>query len=374
MTKNEKRKNGEKQIEIPFTKLAAFGAGVSSLVPEFRTVTQSMGANDLYRVSFPNGITGELAKFKDGSGNLGTIIKDGKFVGQARWNKAEPITSTTTLPYNPQALFMAAALMGIEKKLGQIEETGQEILQFLENQKESQMTGDLNILTDIINNYKYNWGDKTYKKNKDVLVQNIMRKAAENIEFYQRQITEVTEKKSFIHREADTNKIMKKIETYFKNYQLSLYIYAFAYFLDIMLLENFNEEYLENIIKRLENYSYNYRMLYTECYDKMEQLSQTSLEKQVIKGVANTSKFLGNTVAKIPVIKRGPVDEALIGVGKQLKEHKKQKTEKTMERYRKNRDSGIVVFIENIRLLSQLYNQPIEVLADQDKLCIQMNV
>lgn len=367
------KKNTENHIEISFSKLAALGAGISSLIPAFRTVTQSMDAHGLYRVSFPNGITGELAKFQDGTGNLGTIIKDGKFVGQARWNKVDPITSTVTLPYNPQSLFMAAALMGIEQKLNQIEETGQEILRFLENQKESQMKGDLNILGEIINNYKYNCEDETYKKNKDVLVQNIMRKAAENIEFYQRKINEVIEKNSLIHREAHINKMMNKIENHFKNYQLSLYIYAFAYFLDIMLLENFNEEYLKNIIKRLENYSYNYRVLYSECYDVMEKFSKSSLEKQVIKGVANTSRFLGNTVAKIPVISKGPMDEVLIGAGSQLEEHEKQKTEKVMERYRQNRDSGISIFIENIKFVSQLYNQPMEVSFDKERLYFNLN-
>ena len=72
----------------------------------------------------------------DGSGNLGTIMDGNNIVGQAHWIKADSQVMTTTIPYNPTVLFMAMALMSIDKKLDKIQETQKEILRFLELDKE----------------------------------------------------------------------------------------------------------------------------------------------------------------------------------------------------------------------------------------------
>ena len=34
-----------------------------------------------------------------------------------------------------------------------------------------------------------------------------------------------------------------------------------------MLLENFKSEYLDGITKKIEDYSFKFRELYTKCYD-----------------------------------------------------------------------------------------------------------
>lgn len=135
-----------------FSNFAALGVAFSSLPENFRTVTQTVDVDGLYRCVFPDGVTGKLAAFKDGSGNLGTIMDGNNIVGQAHWIKADSQVMTTTIPYNPTVLFMAMALMSIDKKLDKIQETQKEILRFLELDKESQIRGDLNTLTEILNN------------------------------------------------------------------------------------------------------------------------------------------------------------------------------------------------------------------------------
>lgn len=70
---------------------------------------------------------------KDGIGKLGTILKDDGGFAQARWLEANGSTITTSIVilFDPTTLFMAATLMSIEKRLGDIQETQQEILDFL---------------------------------------------------------------------------------------------------------------------------------------------------------------------------------------------------------------------------------------------------
>ena len=77
----------------------------------------------------------------------------------------------TALACDPTMLFMAAALMNIEKKLDLIQQTQEEILEFLEERERATLQGNLNTLGDVMSNFKYNWDNEKYKTNKHILVQ-----------------------------------------------------------------------------------------------------------------------------------------------------------------------------------------------------------
>ena len=87
--------------KFSFSDFSALGVAFASLPETFRTVTQTVDAEGLYRCVFTDGVTGKLAAFKDGSGNLGTIMDGNNIVGQAHWIKADSQVMTTTIPYNP---------------------------------------------------------------------------------------------------------------------------------------------------------------------------------------------------------------------------------------------------------------------------------
>lgn len=50
----------------------------------------------------------------------------------------------------------------------------------------------------------------------------------------------------------DVQKMLEKVQGEFKEYQLALYIYGFAYFLEVMLQENYEKAYLSAIAKRID--------------------------------------------------------------------------------------------------------------------------
>ena len=279
--------------KFSFSEISTLGVAFSSLLETFRTVTQTVDADGLYRCVFPDGVTGKLAAFKDGSGNLGTIMDGNNIVGQAHWIKADSQVMTTTIPYNPTVLFMAMALMSIDKKLDKIQETQKEILRFLELDKESQIRGDLNTLTEILNNYKYNWDNELYKKSKLDLVQHVKRTASGNIDFYQNKIIASSAKKKGIHVNKNAESLLVELDNLFKNYQLSLYIYAFAYFLEVMLMGNFDKQYLDNVASEIEKRSIDYRTLYSDCYQHIDEYTKSTIEANLLKSASTVGKFTG---------------------------------------------------------------------------------
>ncbi len=51
---------------------------------------------------------------------------------------------------------------------------------------------------------------------------------------------------------------------------MALYQFSFASFLEVMLLGNFDEQYLKNVTLKIEELAYQYRELYTDCYNHFE--------------------------------------------------------------------------------------------------------
>ncbi len=90
---------------------------------------------------------------------------------------------------------IAVALITIEKKLDDILETQKEILEFLKQKEKAKLRGNLNVLEDILNNYKHNWNNEKYKTNKHIHVQEIKREAEQSIIFYRDRIVKKTNKK-----------------------------------------------------------------------------------------------------------------------------------------------------------------------------------
>ena len=128
-------------FSIPITQLATLGAGVSSLIPAFQTVTQTvnLSTDGLFRiVNASAGDTLKIAKNGNAWAALKTADGSSKLV---QLQSAGPLSTTTTTvaPFNPATILMAAALFSIEQKLDGIEKTQKQILTFLEAEKESEI-------------------------------------------------------------------------------------------------------------------------------------------------------------------------------------------------------------------------------------------
>ena len=266
---------------------------------------------------------------------------------------------------------MAAALMNIEKKLDAIQETQEEILEFLEEKERAVLQGNLNVLGDILSNFKYNWDNDTYKTNKHILVQQIKKEAEASIILYRDQIAKRLKKRSLIHGDQEVKGTLKKLQTQFKDYQLALYLYSYSTFLEVMLLGNFCEGYLNSVEQRITEYSFQYRTLYTECYSLMEDYSKSSIQAGMLTGLAVASKFMGETIAKVPVISKSRIDENLIEASGKLDRHGEKRTTSALEGLVQTRMSVTLPFTENIRAVNDLYNKPVAYLFDSENVYIQ---
>ena len=344
---------------------AAFAVAAAEIAKAAKNAPNQEG---LYRCVFPEGVTGHLAAFKDGSGFLGNIINEKGLVARARWIPAEE--SSTVMAFDPVTLAVAVAIMSVNMKLDQIQKTQAEILQFLQQDKESELEGSINSLSDILEQYRFNADQSSWKSSKLTSVTGIKATAENNIIFYRKEITKVLEKQKTIHSRHSAEKLKTEVEHQFRYLQLSTYLYAYSSFLEVLLSGNYSEDYLDHMSEKIRDYSTQYRLDYTACYDQLEKYMSDNVQAVAFNNIGKISKAAGETIEKIPVIRRGPVDEALISAGNKMKGFGEKQVKTAMNDFRTNSDAGIQFFLGNISTINELSNRPVEVFFDNDDIYI----
>jgi hypothetical protein len=358
----EQHVSPEEYTKLPLSNISALGVAFEPLTVAFKNVFSGGAATSgIYKVTVPNGMY--LAARTDGSGFLGSSLSTvtNKVAGQATLNP---------LLFEPTMLFMAVALANINKKLDGIQDMQRELLDFLTQKERSQIKGDLSFLTDVINNYKYNCNNDKYKNSNHIKVLDIMQSAERKIDFYREMVLSKLKKKSLFHSDQDVRKQLAQMQSNFKDYQISLYLFSFSSFLQVMLLENFDCAYLDGVTKKLEDYSYEYRDLYSKTYTQIERIADSSIQSSFLKGWASATKVTGEALSKVPIISKTQIDESLIERGEKLSETASKRTKQTMEQFLEKQSAYVRPFIENINTVNRLYNQPLEILFDAENLYI----
>ena len=360
----------QEYTKVPIGQLSAMGATFASIAPVFQGAIQNAASSGvgetLYRMVIPNGVHGTV----NAVGNITNA--GGKIVGRARFVEAGTSAAGAVAQINPAVMLMAIAISTVTKKLDQLEEAQKDIIEFLQLKEKAVLKGNIAVLQEVLEEYKYNWDNEKYKNNKHIQIQEIKRDAEQSIIFCREQIEKKVAKKGFLHSDRDVRSKIQKVQYEFKDYELAMYIFAFSSFMEVMLLENFDSGYLSSVTKKVELYAGQYRELHQKCYELIESDSKTSVQAYVLKGVAGLNKALGKGIAKIPKISDGQVDEALIGAGEKVDGFSERRTESTMELFAKEECSCVRPFVDNINAVNMIYNEPMELLFDRDNIYFRL--
>ena len=342
--------------KVPFTEIAALGGSFAGVVETMATPA----AEGLYRCVFPKGVTGTLAMAKDGSGALGTIMNNG-IAGQARWIPVDKAIGPACL----KATLVAVAVLAVVKQVQDIKDGQKEIISILERDKKSQLLADYDLLASYMDEYRFYWENDTSLVANLNQVKDIKRNAMKDIRSYTEQIEGyLTTKKNLLKMQTASNKIGQILDR-FVHYKLALHVFALSEYMDVMLSKNFQAEYLSKIEDEIREHAMKFRNLYTSCFDKIEVLKSEAITTQAANKLADVSRSVGSFIGKIPLVKEGPVDEFLIGVGDSISESEKKRLEKTLAFFIQYKDSGLAPIAEHIAMINHLANEPVVMLYDK---------
>ena len=354
---------------IPFGEVASLGAGLLSLSDAFQTISHAVDASSSGLLQAfdkaGNAIdTSSLFRFQDGSGMMGSRLDAFGNLEQIRFRQAGG--GMAAVSYDPAMLLVAAALMEINQKLDAIQETQQEMFDYIKQRDKAELRGSLETLGDVLSGYNFNWDNETYKANKHIQVQSIRQQSDQGIIHHRAQIEGKLTSKGFLHTDGDVRQKMDALLDDLKEYRLALYLYAFSSFLEVMLLENFDAGYLESVLGKIDERSLAYRQAYSRCYDLLDDLAKTSLEARAVKGVSKAGRALGGVLARTPIGERTSIDEGLRRAGGLLAASKDLEIKSLMAQLHEVSAEGTRPFVDNLARVNQLYNQPTELLIDAD--------
>ena len=173
-------------LKFSFTDIAALGTGFAQMLPALRTTIASVTVDSMGYIPINNVYGEELRLARKSTPNIFVGSFDDASTGKAvlaNFIKAGPQNVSTTMvaPINPVMLMMAAMLVQVEKKLDNIQKTASNIMSFLEMDKQAEQQGNINILNDSLQNYKYNWDNQQYLQNHHMKALDIKQKAEQNM-------------------------------------------------------------------------------------------------------------------------------------------------------------------------------------------------
>ena len=178
------------------------------------------------------------------------------------------------------------------------------------------------------------------------------------------------QKQKSIHHYRDAAALLDSVLHEFAEYQLACYRYAYASFLDVMLRRDFGAISLERTTEKLNTVSARYDALYAECRAQIAQYQRGAIESKLVGGLGTAAKGLGRAIGSIPVIKEGPVDEALIGAGRSLGKKNRKSVESRMEGLTAFQDDKMSAFLEGLATLDLLYNTKDSMLTDGEDIYV----
>lgn len=325
----------------------------------------SKTSGNLYRIT-NLGKNDSLKALRDGKTFWGSIKKSD---GSSTMAKLKEVKSNNVMALDPTVMMMSVALAGIEQELGEIKELSKKILSFLEHEKESEIESDLEILNRSISDFRYNIEDEKYLINNHKQVMDIKRTANKNMLFYKKEIKDDLSKDKLFTTNSSMNSIIEDIQKKFRYYRLSLYIYSFSTFMEILLLGNYNNDYLLNKKKELDELDYEYSEVFNNALEYVKKNANKSLEGNVLSGLGNAGKTIGNLAEKVKIKN---VDNWLNEKGDTLKQSGQNIKDDFATKFDDMKESNSRPFINQIEKVNCIYNKTKEIYFDKENIYLEM--
>lgn len=319
----------------------------------------------LYRIT-NLGKNDSLKAMKDGKTFWGSIKKSD---GTSTMAKLKEVNPNNVMALDPTIMMMSVALAGIEQDLGEIKELSKKIFSFLEHEKESEIESDLEILNRSINDFRFNLEDEKYLVNNHKQVMDIKRTANKNMLFYKKQIMDDLAKDKLFTTNNSMNSIIDDIQKEFRYYRLSLYIYSFSTFMEILLLGNYKSDYLLNKQNELDELDNEYKTVFNNALEYVKKNANKSLEGNVLAGLGSAGKAIGNLAEKVKIKN---VDNWLNEKGDNLKLSAQSMKDDFVTKFDEIKESNSNLFIKQIEKMDCIYNKTKEIYFDNENIYLEM--
>ena len=271
-----------------------------------------------------------------------------------------------SMDLNDFAMF-SAILIVINSKLNEIISREKSIVEFLELDKQTELKADYLTLNSIVKEYHHNFENEKFLSSREAQVIDIRRQAEHAVLFYK----ELAKKKlaSFkkgIHVEID--KALKEIEERLNFYRLALYIYSYSSFMDVVLLENFSDKFINSVIEDISDHSKEYVEFYKADQETIKLMAEKSGKSQALKGVSSIMGAVGSLFHKVKADKQA---DKLKNTSKDMSEKRLSSIDNLLNKFEENKEAGVNDILQNLVYLKNLYSNESSIIIDSENIYIK---
>lgn len=220
----------------------------------------------------------------------------------------------------------------------------------------------------IVKKYKYNWDNAHYVAGNHKMVLDIQRTARKNMTAFQKKVTELIGSKQFIVSQANVSQARSDLEKKFKYYRLSLYTFSMASLMEVMLSGNYREENISDIRQDIGKLTEEYHVLFEKSVSYLKDMSSSSLETNVLKGVGAVGKAFGGFLGSIPLIKETAAESFLKDGGNFLEKNANGMEAEAAVALETLGDPGTEVFMNKMRDMIRIYNHTEDICFDHERI------
>ena len=197
----------------------------------------------------------------------------------------------------------------------------------------------------------------------------IKRTANKNMLFYKKEIKDDLSKDKLFTTSNSMNSIIEEIQKKFGYYRLSLYIYSFSTFMEILLLGNYKSDYLLSKKNELDELDNEYSKNFNSALEYVKKNANKSLEGNVLSGLGSAGKVIGNLAEKVKIKN---VDNWLNEKGNNLKQSGQDIKDDYANKFDDMKESNSKQFINQIEKVDCIYNKTKEIYFDKDNIFLEM--
>ncbi|MEE3428008.1 MAG: hypothetical protein VZQ55_03410 [Ruminococcus sp.] len=168
----------------------------------------------------------------------------------------------------------------------------------------------------------------------------------------------------------DVNAKKRELLAILGDYQFSVYLYAFSSYVEVLLLGNFEHNYIGRVIDRINYCTKEYIEVFEECSEKMDSFFSGAVETIAKKKAAQAAKGLGTFARKMQFLKDNKVDKGLMNAGDRLESFNNDKMIAVAENLSERKSVDVDPFISNLLHIDKMYNEDVDIYFDDEYIYI----
>lgn len=236
---------------------------ISGFVEQLPMLATAETMSNAYVLRFPEGVNGELIRYKNGGFGTQIVGTDGKMVAHA---SMEQLTIQTAMMQGLTVMAIVSSqyfLTEINQELKELNKSIDKILEFLYSEKKAELIAEVTFTKYAYENYSSIMLNNEQKMATIGSLQSARKVAMKDIEFYMSDLSDVV---------LDTSDLLATVKKAFqiKNcLELSMQLHVMSNLLEIYYSQNFDDSYISWIENNVVEYLAKCENRMLSCFSKL---------------------------------------------------------------------------------------------------------